>query len=340
MAGQDRKPSADLKVSLTREGFQFSFFQVIRLLRLLSTDSRDQADGSWERFIRVGPDLSLAFPPADVHRVEEREGDPPRYRVTTSFFGLYGVSSPLPTFYSEDILEEAAEGESSTRDFLDVINHLLFELLFKTWEKYRQPIQVVEDENPEHLERLFCLTGLGERELREDVPDEYELLRYIGLLSQFPRSALGLKTVLQDFLAQVPVDVIPCVQRWARIPGDQRFVLGRRGVLGNGSFIGSEVEDRRSKFRLFIGPLTAEEFQSLLPGGERFERVVFLTRFYTGDALEFDLELHLFEKQVGNICLGRTPWSRLGQDSWLFSSRDLGATMVTFHPGTIQGVIP
>ncbi len=337
MAGEDRKSSSDLRLRVIKDGRHFSFYQVIRLLRLFSVDSRKgKGDALWERFLRIGPSLSLAFPPSDVERVEEKEGETPRYRVTTSFFGLYGSSSPMPTFYCEDLLEEAAEGESSARDFLDVIHHSLFELLFKCWEKYRQPIQIVENENPEHLERLFCLTGLGEKELREDVPDEYELLRSIGLFTQFPRSALGLKTLLQDKVGKDVVEIVPCVRRRAKIPDDQRLVLGRAARLGEDSYLGSEIEDRNSKFRIVIGPLMADEFQALIPGSDRFEKVIFLTRFYTGDSLVFDVELVLHEKQARQISLGRAPWSRLGRDAWLFSGADLGRTAVTFQTARIK----
>ncbi|WP_416359359.1 type VI secretion system baseplate subunit TssG, partial [Acinetobacter baumannii] len=47
---------------------------------------------------------------------------PPAVRVT--FMGLYGVESPLPTHYSDDIAQRR-EGVEATEDFLDIFNHRL-----------------------------------------------------------------------------------------------------------------------------------------------------------------------------------------------------------------------
>ncbi len=322
MAGKNRRSSLDLKPELLKEGHTFSFYQVIRLLRLLDAPSKkggksvpSSGDSIW-----IKPELSLAFPPSDVAKVEEIPDRKSSFSVTTTFLGLYGISSPLPTFYTEDLIDEASLDESVTRDFLDFINHRIFTLLFECWTKYRQYMQVVEQKNEAHLERLFCLLGLGEGKVREDLPEAYSLLRYVGLLTQFPRSALGLKTLLSDALDGLPVEVIPCVARKAKIPEEQRAILGSsRGSLGDDTFVGEEIEDRMGKFRIRVGPLTSDQYQALLPGQPFHQRLYFLTRFYVNDPLEYDLELVLAAGEVQMVSLGASMWSRLGWDTWIFS---------------------
>jgi type VI secretion system protein ImpH len=336
MAGPDRGPFPDLKTNLLKEGHAFSFYQVIRLLRLLgqSVERTREPDSMGADVVRIRPSLSLAFPPADVERIEKREDDErPQYLVTATLLGLYGPSSPLPTFYTEDLIEEAAADESVTRDFVDIINHRLFWLLFRSWTKYRQLIQVVEEKNPEHLERLFSLVGLGEKELREEVPEAFSLLRYIGLFTQFPCSAAGLKALLQDALDGVPVDVMPCILRRAKIPEDQRLCLGAPGgVLGGDCYLGEEVEDRMGKFRLLLGPVNRQQFQSLLPGGKGHSTLSHLTRLYVTDALEYDVELTLAKGQAKSACLGMPEWSRLGWDTWVFSGELWEEVQATLQP--------
>jgi len=335
MAGEVGRSSLNLKLELLKKGHAFSFFQVMRLLRLLVSD--------WERTeekrvkegekIRIRPELSLTFPASDVAKIEEFTDDGPSFLVTATMLGLYGTSSPLPTFYTEDLMNEEAEDLSVTRDFIDIFNHRLYHLLFHCWTKYREFLQLVEENNPKDLEKLFCLIGLGETELREDLPESYSLLRYTGLFTQFPRSALGLETLLQDAFGGIPVEVIPCVKRRVMIPFDQRFSFGTSGnSLGEDSFVGEEIDDRMGAFHLRIGPLKSGPFHALLPGQHHHQRLVFLTQFYLIEPFEYDFELVLAEREAETICLGSPQWAQLGLDTWIFSTDHLGQVHTIFPP--------
>jgi type VI secretion system protein ImpH len=335
MASEVRRSSLNLKLDLLKRGHEYSFFQVMRLLRLFAIDSErtEEKRIDEEAKIRIRPELSLAFPASDVAKIEELADDQSIFLVTATMLGLYGSSSPLPTFYTEDLMDEEAEDASVSRDFIDIFNHRLYLLLFRCWTKYREFLQLVEENNPKDLEKLFCLLGLGEKELRENLPESYSLLRYTGLFTQFPRSSLGLETLLQDALGGVPIGVIPCVQRRVKIPPDQRLHLGASGnSLGENSFLGEEIDDRMGKFHLQIGPLQSEQFHSLLPGNPSHQRLAFLTKFYLTDPLEYDLELILAEKEGKTVCLGTPMWSRLGWDTWTFSTEYIGEVKATLPP--------
>lgn len=335
MAGPGGNPSLALKLDLVRKGSEYSFFQVMRLLRLLSRLQASAGEGEpgGPAGIRVRPELSLAFPASEVARVEEIPGEEARFRITATFLGLYGVSSPLPTFYTEDLLEEEGADLSASRDFLDLVNQPLYELLFRCWTKYRPFLKVGEERDPVDLERLFCLAGLGEPELREDIPEAYSLLRYVGLFTQFPRSALGLETLLRDSLGGIPVEVVPCRERTVTVPEDQRCRLGVRGcVLGGDGLVGDRLVDRTGKFRLRIGPVGTDGYHDLLPGGEGHRRLVSRVRFYLPDPLEYDIELLLEGGETRTACLGGTRWAALGHDTWIFSGDLPAIGRSTFPP--------
>ncbi len=330
MASQDRRPAHGLRRKLLTEAHEFSFYQVMRLLKALGEDLAYGGPAS----VRVRPELSLAFPAADIARIEHNEQDSgPAYTVTATFLGLYGSSSPLPTFYTEDLLMEAGEDETVTRDFLDILNQPLFDLLFKCWTKYRLFIEVVEEQSEHQIERLFCLLGLGSPELVRDLPEAYRLIRYLGIFTQHPRSAVGLKTILRDIIKGMPIELEPCLPRMARIPEEQRCYLGMSGsTLGEDTFIGKEILDRTGRFRLKIGPLTKEQFKELLPGGEIHRMMVTVTDFYLATSLEYDMEVSLHGPEVRSACLGAGDWSRLGYDTWIFSGQlDITPT-VFFKP--------
>jgi type VI secretion system protein ImpH len=335
LAGQVGESSFNIKFELLEKAHEFSFFQVMRLLRLLGR-GRARAEEEQEEEkenTRVRPELSLAFPAADVAAIEETAGKEFDYRVTATFLGLYGSSSPLPTFYTEDLLEEAQGDSSVTRDFLDIIHHRLFWLFFRCWTKYRLFLQVVEEKNARDLERLFCFLGLGEKELREGLSNPFSLLRYIGLFTQFPRCASGLETLLQDSLGKVQVNLQPCLARRVKIPEDQRLSLGISGsLLGQDSFLGEEIEDRMGKFRLQIGPLDAQKFRDLLPGRPAYQRLTSLTQLYLVEPLEYDMELSLTPGEVKTGCLGAPQWSGLGWDTWIFSGDYPEGVRAVFPP--------
>jgi len=327
MADQARGSSFDLKLNLLKEGCSFSFFQAIRLLSLLNSKRTTESEN-----ITIRPELSLGFPASDIAHIEEISGEMPNFLITATFLGLYGTSSPLPTFYTEDLFREAGEDESITRDFIDIINHRLYSLFFRCLTKYRLFFQVVEQENPSYLERLFCLLGLGEEKMRKQIPGAYQLIRYAGLFTHFPRSALGLKTLLQDYLGHIPIEIIQNRSRRLSIPEDQRMCLGVSSVsLGEESYIGQEIEDRMGAFRIKIGPVNQDQFHALLPGNDDFKKLTFLIRLYLTEPLEYDIDLFL-DGEVKTTCLGSPKWSSLGLDTWTFSGDYAGEMRAIFYP--------
>lgn len=329
MAGETGRPSTDIRPSgtettageienaLLAHGPSFSFFQVFRLLRSKGSNPRRDP-------VHVRPNLSLAFPPADVARVEKKERDGQSlFEITANFLGLYGVSSPLPTFYTEDLLEEVSNDKSVSREFVDIFNHRLYALFFRCLLKYRQHIQVTEEKDPDHTERLFSLLGLADERLRSDIPKPHILLRYIGLFTQFPRSSVGLQTLLEDALEGPSVTIIPCMERQVKIPEDQQICLGMHGGnLGKDSFVGEEITDRGGKFRIQIGPTDIRHFQNCFPGSEGYDRIVLLTSLYMTDPLDYDIEVILRKGEKKTACLGDPSWSCLGMNTWMFSGAD------------------
>ena len=339
MAGENRGPAADLKdgtpldigADLLDRGWSYSFFQAVRLLRRIIGD-RENSGGAPEDCIRVRPDLNLSFPAADIAKIEaEESGEQKQFRITTTFFGLYGTSSPLPTFYTEDLILEAGQDESVSRDFLDIVHHRLYGLLFQAWMKYRLFFQIAEAQDEQQLERLFCLLGLGTPELRRDIVNPRGLLRYLGLFTQFPHSAAGLITILRDALGEVPLRIESCIRRMAEIPEPQRLKMGMSGSkLGIDSYVGEAIEDRMGKFRIQIGPMDQAAFFDFTPGQPGYARLTALTGMYVTEPFEYEVELVLAANQAQTAQLGDPVRSVLGVTTWVFSEENLGEVRTRF----------
>jgi len=331
MARTPGTTAADLKAWVVGEARTFAFFQAIRLLRHASA-AEGRSSGrafDWSR-MRVRANLSLAFPEHDIETLEELPGDA-GYRITANFFGLYGVSSPLPTFYTEDLMEEASSDRSAQRDFLDIFHYALYPLMYDAWGKYSNMQKVVEEGDAGYLNRLFALVGFCDPGSRAGLPYVHDLLRYAGLFTQYPRSALGLKTLLSDAAEGVRVEIESCVAARMRIPADQLTALGTPTArLGHSAVLGQEVDDRMGTIAIHYGPTDAESFRSLMPHQPAHNRLRFLVRMYLLDPLRTNVRLMLEAGKVQAARLGGNVWNQLGLDTWSFAGSWDEEVAVTF----------
>jgi type VI secretion system protein ImpH len=332
MAREDRTAAVDVNDQLLSNPRAFTFFQALRLLRLLNRKSNggttDQGSFKW---IRVRPNLTLEFPASDIEAIDPRKnGD--GFRMTANFLGLYGTSSPLPTFYTEYLIDEGLRDLHAARELIDVLNDSLYPLLFEAWTKSRPMIKVVEEQDQRLLERLFGLIGLGETRMRRGILRPHALLRYIGLLTQFPRSELGLQTLLADALGGIPVTVRSCLPIKVDIPPDQRLILGPSSrALGVDAFVGEQIDDRTSAIAIQIGPVSYDRFRELLPGAHMYKILEFMTRFYPLHPVQAQIELILEPGSAKPIALGSSDHTRLGLDTWLFFGEYDGDMRTSFR---------
>ncbi len=321
MAGKIGRQTAYLKEQLLEEGHHFSFIQTVRFLLFLlgrqegpDTDIHDLL-----RRIRTRPELSLAFPEADVTSVKQLPDLPSRFSITATFLGLYGTASPLPTFYTEDLLQELAQDRSVSRDFVDIFNSRIYSLYFAVWGQYRLFYRIGESRDAEALHRLYCLLGFEGSVLRDGLDDAYGLIRYTGLFNQLPRSAEGLRALLADNLGET-VEIEQAVERMASIPEDQLMYLGQRGnQLGETAYLGTEIADRMGKFRVRVGPLSGESFERLLPDKPLFQKMCKLIHTYTDQPLLWDADITLANEDLACARLGEGSWSQLGFNTWIYS---------------------
>lgn len=326
MASETRTADVAVKSSLLDNGERYAYFQAIRLLRLFDR----RASGRHEN-LRVRPKLGLDFPESDIDHIEALpQGG---YRIAANFFGLYGVASPLPTYYTEDLFEEAREGRHAVREFLDIFHYAIYPLLFDAWSKCRIEQRVVEDGDTVLLGRLYAFVGLDDPDLRADLlPGSALLLRYAGLLNQRPRSALGLRTLLADVYQGAKVDIECGTVDTVTIPESQRFSLGVQGSrLGEGAWLGGEIDDCSSGISITFSDVSQEMFHDLLPGAAGHAQLRFLVRFYLIDPLIVDVEMQLRHEDARAARLTRGMWSRLGVDSWVMPELVEQPTLIRFR---------
>jgi len=322
MADKNRRKDTQLKEALINEGHRYSFIQAYRLLLYLLDKKHNVTEpGNYEalsRHIQIRPELTLAFPKTDVADIEVISDEKDLYRITATFLGLYGPSSPMPTFYTEDLLKEQSQDHTISRDFIDIFNNRLYKMFFECWGFSRLFYQLYEKKDDKVLFRLFCLIGFEGKYIRNIIDNASEMLRYAGILSQFPRSAEGLRCLIAGNIGINSVRIVQCEERSVPISEGQRFFLGAScSTLGVDAHIGESIRDNTGKFSVEIGPVNQDIYKNLLPDKKSFSVVDQAIRIYLDQPLVWDIKLLIEGKDASMTCLGDKNWSSLGYDMWL-----------------------
>lgn len=310
MAAETRDSTGTVKERLLAQSEAFSYFQAMRLLEVFG-----QREGTPPDSLRIRPKLALGFPDSDIDRIEQQSDG--SYQVTANFFGLYGVSSPLPTYYTEDLFEEERENRHATRDFLDIFHHAMYPMLFQAWLKYRVQLRVVEKNERDVLNKFYAFIGLDDPVIRRNFPESDELLPYVSLLNQRPRSVLGLKTILADAFNPARVEIQSCLKKTHVIAAEQRLRVGEQAhCLGEDTYLGSLVDDYANNIGIQLYDVPEELFHDLLPGQPGYKRLKLLTRYYLIDPLTVQVDINPVQSSVQNVRLNSAYWSQLGLDTW------------------------
>ncbi len=305
----------DSVTALPAEADDFNFFQLIALFERFFSEAPavGAATEAGRERIRFRALPSLAFPPADIASVAAEPSC--RIDVTVTFLGLFGPASPLPAYFTEDLLGDDP-GQETVRDFLDLFNHRLISFVYKAWKKYRYYAQFRPDADDVFSGYLFALMGLPPQATPGTRIDRRRLLGHAGLLGLNCRSASVLERVLAHYF-EVPVRIEEGIERLVTIPESQCHRLGgRRTSLGLDWLLGEKLPDRAGKFRIWIGPVSRQVFQSFLPEGDNHKALIELVTLLLRDPLDFDVRVLLAPGELEAWRLGGPP-SPLGWFLWL-----------------------
>lgn len=324
MDQSDGTSIADLKQDLLENGQDFDFFQAYRLLQrlnALSTNSRfDQRD------IRVRPNLELGYGDTDIFEILELPGNK-GFEVVTNLAGLYGISSPLPDFYTEELLDYEWEGYDGPRAFLDLLNNHLLTKLFDAWRLNRLSQNTIEGRLQDYRRLIASITNNPGLELSPDNELAQQKLRFSGLFSLYTKSATGLRTLLQGYLETDAVEVIEHHRSVSPVPERDRFRLGQQAsVLGEDAHIGSRVTDVNSGVSVRVGPIDESVYRDRFVDDGRWLLLTRLVREYLVEPLAVQFEL-LVHRANGEPGLGQD-WNHLGQTSYLGHTHNSGVVSV------------
>lgn len=309
------------------------FFTVVGLLeRLMPDRARVGGDGPvHEEALRLRNDPSLAFPSGDIRRVQptripELPGEPlTPYRdgieVTTTFLGLTGSVSPMPTYMAEEV---AQDDDTAQRDFLDVFHHRVLSLLYRVVTRYSGAREHLSSADDVWTHRYLTTAGLDAVAAGpSDVLPRWLILRLLPLLVGHNRSAASLELALQEAMRAVlgetgRLEVRQFVGSRAPVDAQQRTQLGvRNHALGQTVMIGARSVDRAGRFAIRVGPLTTRNYSGFMKDGPHARTIRAVVELFTRQPLDYDLELLLEEDAVPRFRLSAEYPVPLGRGTWL-----------------------
>lgn len=296
----------DLNKVFLSEGTELNFFQAVHLLEKLFEGRGRVGTGDDMRSepVRFETLNTLAFPASELaailpplsfrRQAEDLEagkdkdsqlaetkdlpplGDLPELgdgplRMIVTFMGLYGVSSPLPSYFVDPITLKKIE-YFELKKFLDIFTHRLYSLFYRSWKKYRHYSQFQPERPDDYTLRLLALTGQWPRRRKahgQGQSSDFNLRRipYARFLGNRVRSAKGLQQLLRGYFGFERVRIRQFEPSWVAIPVKAR--LGESQVtLGRSVRLGDRMQDRLSRFTVEIGPLPRALFNRFLPSPE------------------------------------------------------------------------
>lgn len=261
-------------------------------------------------------ELSVEENPYDIDHIADKL----KYKIEVTFLALYGSSSPLPTFYTEDLLDEAKEDSSACRDFLDIFNQLLYVIYYKSFNRYKLALRTIEFQDRQLLNLQFALMGFANPYLREKANINFTDLRFIKSFIRYNRSAEDLEVFLSWRLNIADVEVEQCISRQMPIPKNQYCILGTQGAILGDAVIGKEVTDLNNKIRIHLRNLNNHDMQRFAYSGTDYPQIENCLRIYLDTVPDFDVILYAKEGALPCIKLGDSSRAMLGVTSFLSES--------------------
>ncbi len=321
MATYLRNTTPPLEDQIYKEAYAFEFVQMVRILNHLKkgTSSPGETSDPQNESVFFNSNATFEFTSSDLSSLISRENAPPI--LTVNFLGIAGVQGPLPTPYTQILLDRLRSRDYAFRDFLDIFNHRIISLLYRIRKKYRPNLSDVKASESNVGRMLRTFIGLGFRnplfENQSSLSDS-ALVGMAGLFWETYPSKAGLQNIIKHYF-KIPANVKDFRGKWISFKDDQQTRLGttsgKFNLLGQNSVLGKSAWDKIGAITLVLGPLSLSQFTSFFRGQNAFQNLCDLTMLYVGFGITFDLNLILKKEEVPDLHLGKS--SYLGWSTWL-----------------------
>ncbi len=302
----------------------FDLFQAISLLERdgVASGRAPIGEGSdaGAEAVRLSSHVSFGFEASEVRQVTRDAATGEAFTLSTPVLSLLGQTGPLPSAFTEMVIERNAAKDFATADFLDILHHRLLSLFYLGRKRRRPGLGWSSPQASTVARATDYLCGLNMAARPKHAP----WLRHAGLLGGAPRSMAALCALLTDRYA-MPFRGEQFVGGWQRLEDDELTALGqaqRAPELGRSAFLGRRVWDQAAAIRLQADGQPMARVMQLLPGGELHDDFKASVRGFIPSALRVEVWL---TPAAGTLTAGRLDADaalRLGWNAWMGDGMD------------------
>ncbi|EKT56019.1 type VI secretion system baseplate subunit TssG [Providencia burhodogranariea] len=342
----DRKSQSSVTSVIEELGDKISSINFYRLCQLLEhTNPQIPPLGSTQDPkhdpIRFRPHRGMGFPVTEIKGIDQddsyRDSNIPSLRTT--FLGLYGITSPLPTSYLDDIAQQR-DGTNSLTDFLDIFNHRLTTQFYRIWRKYSYPATFAKGGEDETSQYLYGLIGLGIPGCANHI--EAPLSRFLALLGTLrlpTRTAEGIISLVKLLAPKTQAQVKAHDPRRIELENPTVLSCKHPTTLQNKPVLGQYATDVNSQVLITLRTDDLTEAHGWLPDGQIYQDLMALLHVYLGSRVNARLRLtlprallpdaSLSAKSHQGVQLGRTAVMRPSTPTNTLSNTEI--TLVLGH---------
>lgn len=311
MAGESQPSHPRLSRRLEREIHRINFYRFCQLLEK-SRPGASPLGGTLNPAddpVRFRPHPGMGFPASELKAVEYDEDNPSAPpTVRTTFMGLYGVDSPLPTAWLDDIAQQR-EGHEAQEAFLDIFNHRILTQFYRIWRKYSYPATFEAGGKDTTSRSLLGLIGLGIPGTDKHIATPVSrFLALLGIMRLPARTEEGIQALVRLLAPHTAASVTPRCPRSVYLArplgfyGDDDFQLDGYTVLGD------ETTEISSQLLIALYTDDLDEAQGWLPEGQIYEDFLVLLRVYLGWRYKARIQLTVPTQLLPAPVLGETPF--------------------------------
>ncbi|MGR3752318.1 type VI secretion system baseplate subunit TssG [Edwardsiella anguillarum] len=320
--GREAQPShSRLTPRLEADLHRINFYRLCQLLEKLNPDRPLMGSTSHpgDDPVRFAPHPGMGFPASELKAVEYDEDDdskPPVIRTT--FLGMYGVDSPLPTAYLDDITLRV-DGYEALQSFLDIFSHRILTQFYRIWRKYSYPASFEPGGTDSISQSLLGLVGLGIPGTENHIATPISrFLALLGGLRQPGKTQQGMQALVSLLAPDTTVRVSPYCLRPVEVSQPLGFYGDDDFLLDGNTPLGDEAMDANSQLLIALSTESEQESQGWRPDGLLYQDFLVMLRVYLGWRFKAKITLTTATRLLATPPLGEGPF-------WLGMNGVLGA---------------
>lgn len=313
MGRESPVPHSRLITRLKRDIGQINFYRFCQLLEQQpGTLPLGSTNSSADDPVRFRPHPGMGFPVSELKALETDPVHPDApLTARTTFMGLYGVDSPLPTAYIDDITQQR-EGHEALEGFLDIFNHRFMTQFYRIWRKYSYPATFESGGKDNTSQSLLGLIGMGIPGSQQHfATPTSRFLALLGVMRQPGRTAEGVQALVRLLAPFTQTDVTPHCLRTVRLTSPMAFTDEGDSWLDGYTVLGDEAIDANSQLLISLQTADRDEAREWLPDGPLYTDFLVLLRVYLGWRYRACIQLTVATRLLPPLVLDEAP-VRLG----------------------------